>query len=406
MIFSLLREALRSMAGNRMRTFLTMLGLVIGVGAVVLMAAIGAGAQSQVELAIQSMGSNLFIVLPGSSTASGVRSGSGGASTLTGADAQAIAELPAVAAVAPLFPGSGQVVYGAANWSTQVLGVTPSYFEVRGWRIEQGYAFADTDLRAMARVALLGGTVARQLFGEESPVGKTVRIRNAPFTVVGTLAAKGQSFDGRDQDDTVLVPLTTARRKLFGSPFPDAVRMIMVQAVSGDTMASAERSMGGLLRERHRIPPQGEPDFMIRNLSAAADVQAQTTKVMSMMLGAVASISLVVGGIGIMNIMLVSVTERTREIGIRMAVGARRRDVLLQFLLEALVVSVMGGVIGVGLGIGCAYLVSQTAGTFVVVTLASVALAFAVAAAVGVFFGFYPARKASLLKPIEALRYQ
>ncbi|MFN0315447.1 MAG: ABC transporter permease [Burkholderiales bacterium] len=406
MIFSLMREALRSMAGNRMRTFLTMLGLVIGVGAVVLMAAIGAGAQSQVQLAIQSMGSNLFIVLPGSSTAGGVRSGSGGVSTLTGADAQAIAELPSVAAAAPLFPGSGQVVYAGANWSTQILGVTPSYFDVRGWRIEQGYAFADTDLRAMARVALLGRTVARQLFGDDSPVGKTVRIRNAPFTVVGVLAAKGQSFDGRDQDDTVLVPLTTARRKLFGSPFPDAVRMIMVQAVSGATMASAERSMGALLRERHRIPPDGEPDFMMRNLSAAADVQAQTTKVMSMMLGAVASVSLVVGGIGIMNIMLVSVTERTREIGIRMAVGARRRDVLLQFLMEALVVSVMGGMIGVALGIACAYLVSQTAGTFVVVTLASVLLAFVVAAAVGVFFGFSPARKASLLKPIEALRYQ
>jgi putative ABC transport system permease protein len=311
-----------------------------------------------------------------------------------------------VAAAAPIYPGSGQVVYAGSNWSTQIIGVTPVYFDVRGWRIEQGYAFADTDLRAMARVALLGRTVARQLFGDESPVGKTVRIRNAPFTVAGTLAPKGQSFDGRDQDDTVLVPLSTAQRKLFGSPFPDAVRMIMVQAVSSATMTSAERSMGALLRERHRIPPQGEPDFMIRNLSAAADVQAQTTKVMSMMLGAVASVSLVVGGIGIMNIMLVSVTERTREIGIRMAVGARRRDVLLQFLMEALVVSVLGGMIGVALGIACAYLVSQTAGTFVVVTLTSLLLAFAVAAAVGVFFGFYPARKASLLKPIEALRYQ
>ncbi len=406
MIFSLLREALRAMASNRMRTFLTMLGLVIGVGAVVLMSAIGEGAQTQVKQAIQSMGSNLFIVLPGSSTAGGVRSGSGGVNTLTGLDAQAISELPSVAAAAPLFPGSGQIVYGASNWSTQVLGVTPAYFEVRGWRIEDGYAFSDTDLRAMARVALLGRTVARQLFGDESPIGKTVRIRNAPFTVAGTLAAKGQSFDGRDQDDTVLVPLTTARRKLFGSAFPDAVRMIMVQVLSDAMMASAERSMNALLRERHRIPSHGEPDFMIRNLSAAADIQAQTTKVMSMMLGAVASVSLVVGGIGIMNIMLVSVTERTREIGIRMAVGARRRDVLIQFLLEALVVSVMGCLIGVVLGIGCAYLVSQTAGTFVVVTLASVLLAFCVAAAVGVFFGFYPARKASLLKPIEALRYQ
>jgi len=352
------------------------------------------------------MGSNLFIVMSGSSTASGVRSGSGGASTLTVFDAQAISELPSVSAAAPIFPGSGQVVYGANNWSTQIVGVTPVYFDVRGWRVDQGYAFADTDLRALARVALLGQTVVRQLFGDESPVGKTIRIRNAPYTVMGTLAPKGQSFDGRDQDDTVLVPLTTAQRKLFGSNFPDSVRFIMVQAESESLMSSAERSMTALLRERHRIPRDTEPDFMIRNLSAVADIQAQTTKVMSMMLGAVASVSLVVGGIGIMNIMLVSVTERTREIGIRMAVGARRRDVLLQFLLEAMIVSVMGCLIGVILGIGCAYLVSQTAGTFVVVTLASVLLAFLVAAAVGVFFGFYPARKASLLKPIEALRYQ
>ncbi len=406
MIFSLLREALRAMASNRMRTFLTMLGLVIGVGAVVLMLAIGQGAQTLVKQAIESLGSNLFIVFPGSSSAGGVRSGSGGASTLTVFDAQAIAELPSVAGAAPLYSGSAQVVYAGANWNTRITGVTPSYFEVRGWRVEQGYALADGDVRAMARIAMLGQTVVRQLFGDESPVGKTIRIKNAPYTVVGTLAAKGQSYDGNDQDDTVLVPLTTAQRKLFGASFPDSVRYILVQTHSDAVMESAERSMTALLRERHRLPPGTEPDFMIRNLSAAADVQAQTTEVMSIMLGAVASISLVVGGIGIMNIMLVSVTERTREIGIRMAVGARRTDVLLQFLLEALVVSVLGCLIGVVLGVGCAYLVAQTAGTVVVVTLTSVLLAFLVAAAVGVFFGFYPARKASLLKPIEALRYQ
>jgi putative ABC transport system permease protein len=298
------------------------------------------------------------------------------------------------------------VVYGAGNWRSQVIGVTPSYLDVREWRLVRGHPFTDADLRASARVALIGQTVARELFGEEDPVDKTIRLVNSPYLVMGVLAPKGQSFDGRDQDDTVLVPLSTAQRKLYGSPFPDSVRFMMVKAASEDVMDRVEEAMVALLRERHRIQPGEGADFTVRNLSAVADVQAQTTRVMSIMLGAVASISLIVGGIGIMNIMLVSVTERTREIGIRMAIGARRRDILWQFLLESVIVSVVGCLIGVALGIGSAYLVSRTSGMMVVVTGASILLAFAVAAAVGVFFGFYPARKAAGLKPIEALRYQ
>jgi len=406
MIGNLLREALRAMSANKLRTFLTMLGMVIGVGAVILMLAIGQGAQFVVKQTIATLGSNLFIVMSGTTSAGGVRTGGGNAPTLTVADAAALSELHSVAGAAPVHSGSAQLVYASNNWNTQVNGVTPDYFDVRSWRIERGQPITDTDMRSLARVALLGQTVVRELFRGDDPVGQTIRIRNSPYLVVGVLTRKGQSFDGRDQDDTVLIPLTTAQRKLYGTSFPGSVRYMLVQGVSEDQMGRTEREMTQLLRERHRIAADGEPDFSIRNLSAAADVQAQTTRVMSLLLGAVASVSLLVGGIGIMNIMLVSVTERTREIGIRMAIGARRRDILLQFLLEALIVSIAGCLIGVLLGVGGAFATARGTGTFVVVTGASMLLAFAVAAAVGVFFGFYPARKAANLKPIEALRYQ
>jgi putative ABC transport system permease protein len=406
MILSMLAEAWSAMGANRLRTFLTMLGMVIGVAAVVAMLAVGHGAQMLVNQTIASMGSNLFIVLSGGSTAGGLRMGSGSVPTLTLLDADAIAELPGVASVAPVQPGNSEVIYGASTWSTQVYGTSPSYVDVREWPLAAGEMFTDYDLRSASRVALLGATVANVLFGDEDAVGKTIRIRNSPYLVIGLLARKGQSLDGRDQDDTILVPVTTAQRKLFGSQFLGTVRFMMVQAASADLMERVERDITELLRARHRLNVDAENDFTVRNLTAAANAAAATTKVMSLMLGVIASVSLLVGGIGIMNIMLVSVTERTREIGIRMAIGARRRDILLQFLLEAIIISVIGCCVGVVLGVGGAFFAERTAQTTAVVTSGSIVLAFAVAAAVGIFFGLYPARKAAYLKPIDALRYQ
>jgi putative ABC transport system permease protein len=406
MLGPMLAEAFQAMAANRLRTFLTMLGMVIGVAAVVLMLAIGQGAQHEVRQSINSMGSNLFIVLSGWTRTSGARSGSGAAPTLTVADAEAIAELPGVAAVAPVQPGSSQVVHGPNNWNTQVYGTTPEYLEARSWALARGYAFTDSDLRSATRVALLGRTVARTLFGDDDPVGQTIRIRQTPFVVVGVLSPKGQSLDGRDQDDTILIPLTTAQRKLFGSPFPGSVRFVMVKADSPEVMPGVENAMAALLRQRHRLRDGADDDFTIRNLTAVANTAAETTRVMSLLLGAIASVSLLVGGIGIMNIMLVSVTERTREIGIRMAIGAKERHILMQFLLEAVIISVVGCLIGVALGVAGAVAAHLATQMMVVITGASILLAFSVAAGVGVFFGFYPARKAAGLDPIEALRYQ
>jgi putative ABC transport system permease protein len=322
------------------------------------------------------------------------------------ADAQAIEELPSVAAAAPSSPGSAQLVYGPNNWSTQIAGTTPSFLTVRDWQLSAGYPFTDSDVRSATQVALLGQTVVQNLFGDEDPVGKTIRIKSSPYVVLGVLAAKGQSLDGRDQDDSVLIPVTTAQRKLFGSRFGGTVRFIMTQAESDEAMPRVEKSINELLRQRHRIREGVENDFSVRNLTAMANTAAETAQVMSMMLGAIASISLLVGGIGIMNIMLVSVTERTREIGIRMAIGARGKDILLQFLLEAIIISVIGCLIGVILGVGGALAVSKFTGMAVLVTTTSIITAFVVAAAVGIFFGWYPARKASMLRPIDALRFQ
>ncbi len=405
-IGALLGEGWAAMLANRMRTLLTMLGMVFGVGAVIMMMAIGQGAQLMVNESIASMGSNLFIVLSGSTSAGGTRQGSGTVPTLTMADSQAISELPQIAAVAPNIFNSAQLIYASNNWSTQVAGSTPPILEVRDWQVVAGEGFKDSDIRAATRVLLMGQTVVKNLFGDENPVGKIVRVKNSPFLVMGVLAQKGQSLDGRDQDDTVLVPITTAQRQLFGNQFPGMVRMILVKAKSADVMAKAEQEMVDLLHARHRIHADKENDFSVRNLTALAQAAASTTEAMSTMLGAIASVSLLVGGIGIMNIMLVSVTERTREIGIRMAIGAKNSDILLQFLFEAVMISLAGSFIGAVLGIACAYFYSQLNDTLVVVTLSSVVLAFGVAASVGVFFGFYPARKAANLKPIEALRFQ
>jgi putative ABC transport system permease protein len=402
----MLGEAWRAMGANRMRTVLTMLGMVIGVGAVVLMMSIGQGAQYAIQQSISAMGSNLFILLSGHTSTGGVRSASGEAHSLTVNDADAIAELPGVQTVAPIHPGNAQIVYGPNNWNTSIIGSTPAYLDARSWPLASGSVFTASDVRSATRVALIGQTAAQNLFGDEDPVGKTIRIRQSPFTVLGLLSTKGQGMDGRDQDDTIIIPLTTAQRNVFGTPFPGTVRMVMVQATTQEIMPVVEKSMTELLRQRHRIREGQDPDFSLRNLTAVADSAAESTRVMSLLLGAIASVSLLVGGIGIMNIMLVSVTERTREIGIRMAIGARERDILLQFLLEAIIISVVGCFIGLLLGISGALLTQAMTGTMVIISGSSVLVAFGVAATVGIFFGFYPAKKAARLDPIEALRYQ
>ena len=407
MFFSMLSEAWHAMSANRLRTFLTMLGMVIGVGAVVLMMAIGEGAQQSIKRSIDSMGSNLFVILSGSSSNSGSRSASGSSSSLNMNDATAIGDLDDISAFAPISVGNAQIIYGGNNSNSAIVGTTPSYFSIRRWDVESGELFSDADIRSASRVALVGKTVVENLFGDEvDPVGKTIRIKKSPFLIVGVLEAKGQSFDGRDQDDTVIVPITTAQRKLFGNQIPGSVRMIMAQAKSEKYMGVAEDAINDLVRQRHNIRENAESDFSIRNLTAMAKTASETAKTMSMLLGAIASISLLVGGIGIMNIMLVSVTERTREIGIRMAIGAREKDILLQFLLEACVISIVGCVIGVGLGLGGAILVKKMVGAEILISMQSIVLAFSVAASVGVFFGYYPASKAAKLHPIEALRYQ
>lgn len=399
-------EAFRALSTNRLRTSLTMLGVIIGVCAVVIMLAVGRGTQSQVNQSISSMGSNLLVVFPGAQTSGGVRFGAGGAQTLTVSDASAIQSVPSVLRVAPLVTRSFQLAFGNANWSSMVTGVTPDYFPLRVWDVIDGDTFSDADLRSNARVAVIGQAVANQLFGDESPIGKTMRIRNLPFVVIGVLSRKGQSLDGRDQDDAVFIPLSTARQQLIRSTFPGSISMMLIQARSEALMAEAQLEVTELLRVRHRIGPGQENDFTIRNLTAIAETAALAAKAMSVLLGAIAGISLVVGGIGIMNIMLVSVTERTREIGIRMAVGARQRDILRQFLTEAITICLVGGLIGVALGMSGAWAVAAFTGLLVEMSVMAILLAVGFAAAIGIFFGWYPARKASRLKPVEALRVE
>ena len=404
-ILQVLLEAFRAMGMNRLRTALTMLGMIIGVGAVVMMLGIGQGAQSRIEAAIVSMGSNLLIAMPGATSASGMRVVAG-ASSLSMSDAAALGEIPSVAVAAPVVFSQYQVVAGGNNWRTTIFGVTAEYFALRSWELESGDVFGDDEQRTYARVALIGQTIADNLFPDDAPIGKIVRIRNSPYTVIGVMAKKGQSFDGRDQDDNIFVPLTTARQQLMRSAFPGSVSMIMAQARTPDLLADAEVEMNQTLRLRHRLREGQEDDFTVRNLTAMAETAAVATRTMSLMLGAIASISLLVGGIGIMNIMLVSVTERTREIGIRMALGAKKRDILIQFLTEAVVMSVVGGALGIGLGIGGAWLAASMVQMPVEVTVLSIIVAFSFSAAIGIFFGFYPAQKAAKMRPVEALRYE
>ncbi len=406
---TILRIALNALRVNKMRSSLTMLGMVIGVAAVIAMIAIGSGAQQRVREQIKNLGSNLILVLPGSTTQSGVRMGSGVAQTLSEADAQAIAtEVEGVVVAAPSLRGSGQVVSGNANWSTQYFGTTNDYLVARDWSLSSGRAFEAAEISGAGKVALIGQTTAEKLFGSLDPIDQVVRVRKVPLTIVGVLEKKGQNALGQDQDDILLMPLSTARARVLGQTQGRVKRIgsITVKTADGVSMKDVELRMGELLRQRHKVQPGGEEPFTVRNLTEILQMQEAASRVLTLLLGAVAGVSLLVGGIGIMNIMLVSVTERTREIGLRMAVGARARDILRQFLAEAITLSMIGGFIGIVVGAAASFAIAQFADWRTELSPQAIVLAVGFAAAVGVFFGYYPARKASRLLPIEALRYE
>jgi putative ABC transport system permease protein len=404
---STFKISFRALRVNKMRSALTMLGIIIGVGAVIAMVAVGAGASRKIAEQISSMGSNLLIILPGATTAGGVRMGAGTQPTLTMKDTEAIIrECPAVLDAAPLHNGIAQVVSGHLNWSTGVIGTTPSFLNVREWDLSAGRSFTMQDVKSATKVCLLGQTVVDNLFGDQNPVGQTIRIKNLPFSVIGVLARKGQNAQGQDQDDTILIPVTTAQKKVFGTQFPGMVRIIIVKAKTSEDLSGAEKQITDLLRQRHRIGQKQDNDFTVRNLTQLMQAREASTKVMTLLLGAIASVSLLVGGIGIMNIMLVSVTERTREIGIRMAIGAKTWDIRLQFIIEALTLSLIGGILGIIAGISTAVIISSASGWPTIVSPLSIMLAFGFSGFIGIFFGFYPAYKASLLNPIDALRYE
>ena len=399
-----LRIALRALARNKLRAFLTMLGIIIGVGAVIAMVAIGEGAKSTIRAQIASLGTNVLIVLPGSNSQGGVRFGTGNVNTLVDADARAmVQELRSVSFASPVLRRPEQVIAGNLNWGTLAQGVAPEFQQIRDWQVAEGRFLHEGDMDSAAKVAVIGQTVATQLFGNDNPVDAVVRIRNIPFRVVGLLVAKGQTGQGTDQDDTVMIPYTTMQKRLMRITW---VQSIVVKAVSAERVQEAQEQISSLLRQRHRIGQDREDDFNVRNLSDIAEAASTTARVMAVLLGSVASMSLLVGGIGIMNIMLVSVTERTREIGIRMAVGARSRDIMLQFLVEAVVMAATGGLIGIFLGIGSSEVLKEWAQWPTLISPTIVAIAFLFSGAVGVFFGFYPAKKAANLDPIEALRYE
>jgi putative ABC transport system permease protein len=408
-LWSTFSVALGAIRVHKLRAALTMLGIIIGVAAVIAMVSVGSGAQRRIEEQIRSMGSNLILVLPGTQTSGGIRWGLGSQTTLTEEDARAIAlEVPSVEVAAPNVRGSAQTVYGNTNWSTIIFGVTPDYVIAREWELTRGRIFGSDDVDAAAKVAVLGETVVKNLFADADPVGQMIRIKRVPFMVVGVLAAKGQSAWGQDQDDTVLIPISTAKRKVLGAnrSNPRAVGAISVRVRDGDLMAEAQQQMRDVLRQRHRLQPAQEDDFNMRVLAEQFAAQEESARVMTTLLAAIASVSLLVGGIGIMNIMLVSVTERTREIGLRMAVGARGRDILAQFLVEAITLSIIGGIAGIAVGLLTSVTIASLAEWTVAIAPDAIALAFGFSAAVGIFFGFYPARKASRLNPIEALRYE
>ncbi|HXG20892.1 MAG TPA: ABC transporter permease [Methylomirabilota bacterium] len=403
-----LRVAWRSLQRNKLRSVLTMLGVIFGVGAVIAMVAISQGADAFIQAQINSLGTNVVMVWPGSTTSSGAHGGAGSALTLTVADAEAIAkECPSVSGVAYIKRQNMQVIAGGQNWSTQIQGVNSEYFQVRNWPLAAGRVFTKQEEETAARVCLLGQTAVQNLFAPgQDPLGAMIRIQNVPCQVIGVMSVKGQTGWGQDQDDTVLVPFSTAERKLIGSPILGQVNVILVSAYSPALTAQTEQEVRALLRARHRIPTGKDDDFSVRNLQDIAEASASASKVMTTLLASVASIALLVGGIGIMNILLVSVTERTREIGVRMAVGAKARHILLQFLVEAVTLSMIGGLLGVALGIGSARLVASLANWPSLLSPTAVVGSFMFSGIVGVVFGYYPAYKASRLDPIEALRYE
>ncbi|HJW92622.1 MAG TPA: ABC transporter permease [Thermoanaerobaculia bacterium] len=394
---------LKAIGRNTLRSFLTALGIIIGVACVIAVVAIGNGATKSVENTINSLGTNYIMIFPGASTSSGARMFTG-SSALTAEDAEGIKqECPAVAYVSPTVRTAAQVVAGELNWGTSIQGASTDYPLIRSWNVAQGTFFTDPDVKAAAKVCVVGNTVLENLFPNGDAVGQIVRIKNVPFRVVGVLEKKGGNMMGQDQDDTIIAPYTTVMKRLSGKTKLD---MVQISAVSADQVQEAQNEVDAYLRQRHRIPPNGDADFQMRSQEEIAQTQAASMGILRNLLLAIAAVSLFVGGIGIMNIMLVSVTERTREIGIRMAIGAKGRYVLLQFLFEAVTLSIVGGVIGVGVGIGASLLVARALNWPIVITPTSIVLSFGVAAAVGIFFGFYPARKAAKLDPIDALRYE
>jgi putative ABC transport system permease protein len=401
---TLVKLAARSIRKNKMRSLLTMLGIIIGVGAVLVMVAIGLGARNQIASQINRLGTNLIVITPGAATTGGVSGGAGTFNRLSMGDWEKLKnEALTISGVSPVVITRTQAIGGAGNWRTQINGVTADYTLIRDWKVTSGAFFNDTDIRQMRKVAVLGATVAKQLYPGEDPVGQQIRLRDVPFQIIGVLEEKGQSATGTDQDDVVIAPYTTVQSRLSGWSF---IAQILASTSAPSDIPAAQEEMRLILRESHRLASYDEDDFTIRNQTDLADAAQGTTEVMSMLLAAIASISLLVGGIGIMNIMLVSVTERTREIGIRMAIGARGGDVLTQFLVEAIVMSLLGGAIGVLVGYVSTRILSNATGWSTAISPGTVVVALVFSAAVGIFFGFYPARKAAALNPIEALRYE